>query len=152
MFENCQTDPKPAQILSTRPSQYLPAQSNSKPPNLATLQTTSSVSHMFIYLWRAAEISTTRCHQLQRRSHTSVTLAQYLATFRTFWWLFFHNRDILTNQATFLKKPIIQLEDVSSTALRALVPTPGAVSPLSASVLTSERQSFQLSVTQPTHP
>ncbi len=27
MFENRQTDPKPAQILSTRPSQYLPAQS-----------------------------------------------------------------------------------------------------------------------------
>ncbi len=34
---NCQTDPKPAQILSTRPSQYFPAQSNTKPPNLATL-------------------------------------------------------------------------------------------------------------------
>ncbi len=34
-FENRQTDPKPAHILSTRPSQYLPAQSNSKPPNWA---------------------------------------------------------------------------------------------------------------------
>ncbi len=31
MFQNHQTDPKPAQILSTRPSQYWPAQSNSKP-------------------------------------------------------------------------------------------------------------------------
>ncbi len=37
MFETRQTDPKPAPFLSTRPSQYLPAQSNSKPPNLATL-------------------------------------------------------------------------------------------------------------------
>ncbi len=33
MFKNLQTDPKPAQILSSRPSQYLPAQSNSKSPN-----------------------------------------------------------------------------------------------------------------------
>ncbi len=31
-FENRQTDQKPVQILSTRPSQYLPAQSNSKLP------------------------------------------------------------------------------------------------------------------------
>ncbi len=38
-------------------------------------------------------------------SHTSATLAQYLATFRPFWRLFFHNRYILTNLATFLKKP-----------------------------------------------
>ncbi len=32
MFETHQTDPKPAQILSTHPSLYLPTQSNSKPP------------------------------------------------------------------------------------------------------------------------
>ncbi len=32
MFETHQTDPKPAQILSTHPSLYLLAQSNSKPP------------------------------------------------------------------------------------------------------------------------
>ncbi len=34
-FENHQTDQKPDQILSTRLRQYLPAQSNSKPPNWA---------------------------------------------------------------------------------------------------------------------
>ncbi len=39
-------------------------------------------------------------HQLPHLSHTSATLAQYIATFRTFWWLFFHNRDILTYLAT----------------------------------------------------
>ncbi len=67
-------------------------------------QTTSSVSHTLIYLWRAATISTTRYHQLPRLSHTSATLAQYLATFRTLWRLFFHSRCILTNLVTILKK------------------------------------------------
>ncbi len=37
-------------------------------------------------------------------SVTSVTLALYVATFRPFWRLSFHNRYILTNLATFLKK------------------------------------------------
>ncbi len=50
-----------------------------------------------LYLWRAATISTTRCHQLPHLTHKSVTLAQYLATFRPFWRLFSHNRYILTN-------------------------------------------------------
>ncbi len=31
MLENCQNDPKLAQILSTRPSQYLPAQIQNRP-------------------------------------------------------------------------------------------------------------------------
>ncbi len=64
-----------------------------------------SVSHTLIYLWRAATISTTHCHQLPRLTHTSATLAQYLATFRPFCWLFPHNRYILTNLAIFFKKP-----------------------------------------------
>ncbi len=41
-----------------------------------------------LYLQRAATISTARCHQLPRLTHKSVTLAQYLATFRPFWQLF----------------------------------------------------------------
>ncbi len=52
-------------------------------------------------------------HQLPRLSHTSATLALYLATFRTFWRLLFHIRYILTtNLVTFGKKiplAIIQL-------------------------------------------
>ncbi len=56
-----------------------------------------------------ATISNTSGHQFPHLSHTSATLAQYLATFRTFWWLFFHNEYILTtNLATFFeekKKP-----------------------------------------------
>ncbi len=51
-----------------------------------------------------ATISTTRCPQLPHLSHTSATLAQYLATFRPFWRLFFHNRYILTNLVTLKKK------------------------------------------------
>ncbi len=58
-----------------------------------------------LYLWRAAKISTARCHQLPHLTHKSVTLALYLATFRPFWRLFSHNRYILTNLATFLDKP-----------------------------------------------
>ncbi len=58
-----------------------------------------------LYLWRAATISTARCHQLPHLTHKSATLAQYLATFRPFWRLFSHNRYILTNLATFLDKP-----------------------------------------------
>ncbi len=58
-----------------------------------------------LYLWRVATISTTRCHQLPHLTHKSATLAQYLATFRPFWKLFSHNRYILTNLATFLKRP-----------------------------------------------
>ncbi len=111
---------------------------------LSTLpQTISSVSHTLIYLWRAATISTARCHQLPRLTHTSVTLALYLVTFRPFWRLFSLNGYILTNLATFFFKKtlaIVQLEDVSSTVPRAWALTPGAVSPLSASILSSERQ------------
>ncbi len=58
-----------------------------------------------LYLWRAATISTARCHQLPHLTHKCATLAQYLATFRPFWRLFSHNRYILTNLATFLDKP-----------------------------------------------
>ncbi len=111
---------------------------------LSTLpQTISSVSHTLIYLWRAATISTARCHQLPRLTHTSATLALYLVTFRPFWRLFSLNGYILTNLATFfffLNLAIVQLEDFSSTVPRALALTPGAVSPLSASLLCSERQ------------
>ncbi len=111
---------------------------------LSTLpQTISSVSHTLIYLWRAATISTPCCHQLPHLTHTSVTLALYLVTFRPFWRLFSLNGYILTNLATFffLKTlAMVQLEAVSSTVPRAWALTPGAVSPLSASILSSERQ------------
>ncbi len=63
------------------------------------------VCHTLIYLWRAARICTARCHRLLHLTQTSVNLAQYLATFRPFWRLFSHIRYILTNLATFLKKP-----------------------------------------------
>ncbi len=113
---------------------------------LSTLpQTTSSVSHTFIYLWRAATISTTRCHQLPRLSHTSATLAQYLATFRTFWRHFFHNRDILTNLATSLKK--LNYRSVGGCLQYCLASARSdsrrSVATLSASVLSSEQQSIQ---------
>ncbi len=101
---------------------------------------------MLIYLLRAATISTARWNQLPCFSHTSATLAEYLATFRPFWRLFSHNRYILTNLATFLKKTlaIVQLEEVARTAPRALALTlpveRRAASPLSVSLLSSERQ------------
>uniref|UniRef100_A0A671NWY6 Forkhead box R1 n=1 Tax=Sinocyclocheilus anshuiensis TaxID=1608454 RepID=A0A671NWY6_9TELE len=55
MFENCQTDPKAAQILSTRPSQFLPAQSNSKPPNCAG--THDKRTDQYLAQWHYARIS-----------------------------------------------------------------------------------------------
>ncbi len=68
---------------------------------LSTLpQKISSVSHTLIYLRRAASISTALCHRLLCLTHTSATLALYLATLRTFWQLFFHKRYIQTNLAT----------------------------------------------------
>lgn len=59
IFESRQTDPKHAQILSTHPNLFLPAQSNSKLPNLAalhrsplifswTLNTPASHSHVVL--------------------------------------------------------------------------------------------------------
>ncbi len=126
-------------------------QSGFRKQHSTTTATTSSVSHTLIYLWRPATISTSTATNTHpplpsapvSHTHTSATLAQYLATFRPFWRLFFPiKRYILTNLATFLKKTlaIVQLEDVSSAAPRVRGLTPGAVSPLSASVLSSERQ------------
>ncbi len=58
------------------------------------------------YPHRPPQIPTTCCHQLLHLTHTSATLAQYFATFRPFWWLFYHNRYILTNLATFFEKTL----------------------------------------------
>ncbi len=87
-------------------------------------------------------------HPMPRLSHTSATLSQYLAPFRTFWRPFFHNRYILTtNLATFLKekklRSLVQLEDVSRA--RGLI--------LLASVLSRELQrNSTFSWPQPTRP
>ncbi len=61
------------------------ARERSTPP-----QTTSSVSHTFIYLCRAAS---TACHQLPRDFST------IFSNFQTFLAAFFHNRYILTTLA-----------------------------------------------------
>ncbi len=98
-------------------------------------QTISSVSHTLIYLWRAATISTARCHQLPRLTHTSATKAQYLATFRPFWRLFFPITSTYWQTKRLFWKNLSVRSDF-----------PGTVSPLSASILSSERQKAMHSV------
>ncbi len=93
-----------------------------------------------LYLWRAATISTARCHQLPHLTHRA--RLSVFSNFQTLLAAFFHNRYILTNLATFLKKlsyrsvgRCLQYCPASMSS-----DSPGAVSPLSASILCSERQ------------
>ncbi len=82
---------------------------------------------------------------------TSATLALYLATWRPFWQLFFHNRYIL---ATFLKKTLafINLEDISSTApgREREVWLPAQCCFSLRLLWAAEKQHIQLAITQPT--
>ncbi len=82
-----------------------------------------------------------------RISHTSATLAQYLATLRPFWRLFPHNRYILTNLATsFWKK----LSYRSVGRCRQYYPASTSLGICSVQ-WAAEKQGIQLAVTQQNH-
>ncbi len=105
---------------------------------LSTLPQTSSLS-----------LSVAGCNNIHRplpsapASHTQERdFSTIFSNFQTLLAAFFPQQVHTDNLATFFEKTLamVQLEDVSSTAPRARALTPGAVSPLSASILCSERQ------------
>ncbi len=105
-----------------------------------------SVSHTLIYLWRPAS-NATNTHRPLPSAPASHTLERDFSTifsnFQTLLVAFFHKRYILTNLATFFGKKrsfhsVGRCLQYCPASARS--DFPGAASPLSASVLCSERQ------------
>ncbi len=90
------------------------------------------------YPHRPPQISTIRCYQLPRLSHTKRNFSTIFDNFRTLLVAFSHRIYILTNLAPFLDKPYGSVRRCRQCCPAVRSDSPSTVLPLSASLLWSE--------------